>query len=265
MRQPQAGELPVSFAEWLVQRFRRSLRPEEEESPAGRPLCSRAPCFTAASRDDERVISVLIVDDEALVRSGLSLILDAGEGVEVVAAVTGVSAITAVREFRPDVVLLDVQMRDIDGLQVLHALRAEPDPPIVAMLTTFDRDDLLSAALMGGAAGFLLKNIDPAALVSMVHVLACGGTVLAPGVGRACLAAASVDFDARARVESLRPREREVLRLMAEGSTNRAIAKSLTMSLGAVKDDVSAVLTALGAPNRVRAALVAARAGLVTS
>ncbi|WP_157602785.1 response regulator [Rathayibacter sp. Leaf296] len=207
--------------------------------------------------------SVLIVDDEALVRSGLSLILEADDGLEVVGAVTGVAALAAVREHRPELVLLDIRMPQIDGLQVLGALRALPDPPIVAMLTTFDSDDLLAAALLGGAAGFLLKNTDPVALTRMVHALASGGTVLAPGVGRARLAAASVDLGARARVDALAPREREVLRLIAEGATNTEIAQRLMVSLGTVKDDVSAVLDTLGVRSRVLAALTAARAGLV--
>ncbi|MCJ1701792.1 response regulator transcription factor [Rathayibacter festucae] len=208
--------------------------------------------------------SVLIVDDEALVRSGLSLILGADEGLRVVGAVTGVGAVAAVRLHEPELVLLDVRMPEINGLQVLSALRELPAPPIIAMLTTFDSDDLLAAALLGGAAGFLLKNTEPVALTRMVHALASGGTVLAPGVNRARLADFAVNRQALARVEALAPREREVLRLIAAGATNTEIAQKLTVSLGTVKDDVSTVLDALGVRSRVLAALTAARAGLVT-
>lgn len=207
--------------------------------------------------------TVLIVDDEALVRSGLSLILGADEGLQVVGAVTGVGAVAAVLDLRPDLVLLDIRMPQVDGLQVLRQLSEFSAPPIVAMLTTFGSDELLTAALLGGAAGFLLKDTDPFALIRIVHALAGGGTVLAPGVDRSRLAAASIDLVARARVDALTQREREVLRMIAEGATNTEIAQKLMVSLGTVKLDVSAVLDALGVRRRVLAALTAVRAGLV--
>lgn len=206
--------------------------------------------------------SVLIVDDETLVRSGLSLILDADAGIEVVGAVTGSHALDAVTTFRPDVVLLDIRMPDIDGLELLKMLAALPNAPVVAMLTTFDSDDYLAAALRAGAAGFLLKNTSPSALTQMVHTLAAGGTVLAPGVNRRVLNAGSVDPDARARVATLTPREFDVLRLVTDGATNNEIATALRVSLGTVKDDVGSILLKLRVQSRVLAALTAARAGL---
>lgn len=209
------------------------------------------------------VISVLIVDDETLVRSGLSLILDADPGIDVVGAVTGLDAVTAVEALRPDVVLLDIRMPDVNGLELLRWLTERSNAPIVAMLTTFDSDDYLAAALRGGAAGFLLKNTSPATLARMVHTLAAGGTVLAPGVSRTALATVSVDPDARARVATLSPREFDVLRLLTDGATNGEIASALAVSLGTVKDDVGTILVKLEVRSRVLAALTAARAGLI--
>ena len=217
----------------------------------------------ASCRDDGAVSSVLIVDDETLVRSGLSMILDADPRIDVVGAVTGAGALEAVDTRSPDVVLLDIRMPDVDGLRLLAQITSRPDAPVVAMLTTFDSDDHLTAALRGGAAGFLLKNTDPTALTQMVHTLAAGGTVLAPGVNRTVLASAALDPDARARVATLTDRERDVLRLVAEGATNGEIAEAVGVSLGTVKDDVGTVLVKLGVRSRVLAALAAARAGLV--
>jgi DNA-binding NarL/FixJ family response regulator len=206
---------------------------------------------------------VLIVDDETLVRSGLSMILGADPGIEVVGAVTGSDAVAAVATAQPEVVLLDIRMPDIDGLELLRLITGLPNAPVVAMLTTFDGDDHLAAALRGGAAGFLLKNTSPTALSQMVHTLAAGGTVLAPGVNRGALASVAVDLDARARIATLTPREFDVLRLITEGATNGEIATALRVSLGTVKDDVRTILVKLDVQSRVLAALTAARAGLV--
>jgi DNA-binding NarL/FixJ family response regulator len=206
---------------------------------------------------------VLIVDDETLVRSGLSMILGADPGIEVVGAVTGSDAIAVVATAQPEVVLLDIRMPDIDGLELLRLITGLPNAPVVAMLTTFDGDDYLAAALRGGAAGFLLKNTSPTALSQMVHTLAAGGTVLAPGVNRGALASVAIDLDARARIATLTPREFDVLRLVTEGATNGEIATALRVSLGTVKDDVRTILVKLDVQSRVLAALTAARAGLV--
>ena len=211
------------------------------------------------------MVSVLIVDDETLLRSGLSLILQAGDGLDVVGAVSGADAVAMTRATHPDVVLLDIHMPDVDGLEVLRQLTALREAPVVAMLTTFDSDDHLLAALRGGASGFLLKNTSPAALVQMVHTLALGGTVLAPGVSVHALGSPTVDREARARIGTLTGRELEILKLITDGATNSEICGALGISLGTVKDDVGMVLMKLGVRSRVLAALAAARAGVTST
>jgi DNA-binding NarL/FixJ family response regulator len=177
-------------------------------------------------------IRVVVVDDEALVRSGFSLILGTAADIEVVSTATGGDAVAAVREHRPDVVLLDIRMPDVDGLTVLQQLLALPAPPVVAMLTTFDTDEYVLAALNIGAAGFLLKDTDPDQLAQLVRTLAAGGVVMSPKTSRTLLRAypgtepAVVDEEA-ARVELLTARERDVLVLLAEGLSNVEIGTRL--------------------------------------
>ncbi|GAA4604336.1 DNA-binding NarL/FixJ family response regulator [Actinoplanes octamycinicus] len=125
-------------------------------------------------------IKVLVVDDEEVVRSGLRMILGAAPDLEVVAATGGGDAVAAVREHHPDVVLLDIRMPDVDGLTVLAQLRGLPEPPAVAMLTTFDADEYVMTALRDGAAGFLLKDTDPEDMANLVRTLASGGVVMSP-------------------------------------------------------------------------------------
>lgn len=213
------------------------------------------------------MIRVLVVDDEALVRSGFELILNAADNIEVVATATGADAVAAVREHHPDVVLLDIRMPDVDGLTVLTELRALPASPAVAMLTTFDTDEYILTALHSGAAGFLLKDTEPEQLAQLVHALAAGGVVLSPKASRTLLrgrpgSAPAADEEV-ARVERLTGRERDVLVLVAEGMSNAAIGARLHLSTGTVKDHVSAVLTKLRVASRVQAALLAHRAGLL--
>jgi DNA-binding NarL/FixJ family response regulator len=172
-----------------------------------------------------------------------------------------------VRELRPDVVLLDIRMPDVDGLTVLAGIRRLPDPPVVAMLTTFDADEYVTAALRAGAAGFLLKDTDPEQLGHLVRTLAAGDTVLSSTVTRTVvdgfLAGGAHEPAARA-VARLTEREREALALLAEGLSNSEIGGRMYLSSGTVKDHVSAILTKLGVANRVRAALLAERAGLLS-
>ena len=125
-------------------------------------------------------ILVLVVDDEEVVRSGLRMILNAAPDIEVVAATTGAGALAAAQEHRPDVVLLDIRMPEVDGLTVLAQLRTLPEPPAIAMLTTFDADEYVMAALHNGAAGFLLKDTDPEEMAYLVRTLASGGVVMSP-------------------------------------------------------------------------------------
>ncbi|MFF2924818.1 response regulator [Streptomyces celluloflavus] len=215
------------------------------------------------------MIRVVVVDDEALVRSGFRLILNASDAIEVVATATGAEAVATVREYRPDVVLLDIRMPDVDGLAVLRELRAQPDPPVVAMLTTFDTDEYVLTALHSGAAGFLLKDTEPDQLAHLVRSLAAGGVVMSPKASRTLLRghpgtgpAAEADEEA-ARVERLTDRERDVLVRVAEGLSNADIGARLHLGTGTVKDHVSAILTKLRVGGRVQAALLAQRAGLL--
>jgi DNA-binding NarL/FixJ family response regulator len=212
------------------------------------------------------VIRVLVVDDEALIRTGFQHILDAADGIEVVGAVSGGQALRSVRELTPDIVLLDIRMPDVDGLTVLGGIRELPAPPVVAMLTTFDTDEYVTAALRAGAAGFLLKDTDPEQLGHLVRTLATGDTVLSSKVTRTVVDGfldGGMDESAADAVTRLTERERQVLILLAEGLSNSEIGGRMYLSAGTVKDHVSAILTKLRVDNRVRAALVAERAGLL--
>ncbi|WP_369215278.1 response regulator [Streptomyces flavofungini] len=214
------------------------------------------------------MIRTVVVDNEALVRSGFRLILDAADDIEVVATATGGQALAVVREQRPDVVLLDIRMPDVDGLTVLRELHALPAPkrPVVAMLTTFDTDEYVLSALDAGAAGFLLKDTEPAQLAQAVRMLAAGGVVMSPKATRSLLSrhpGTGRADQATARVEGLSERERDVLVLVAEGLSNSEIGGRLHLSGGTVKDHVSAILAKLRVGGRVQAALLAQRAGLL--
>lgn len=214
------------------------------------------------------MIEVLVVDDEALVREGFSHILNAADGIKVVGAVPGAEAVRMVRELRPDVVLLDIRMPDVDGLTVLADLRRSQDRPVVAMLTTFDTDEYVTAALGSGAAGFLLKDTDPEQLPHLVRSLAEGGPVLSSKVTRTVVDGyldAGVREPSAVRLTArLTGRERDVLVLMAEGLANTDIGDRIHLSTGTVKGHVSAILSKLEVGSRVQAALIAERAGLLT-
>ncbi|GAA3795460.1 response regulator transcription factor [Streptomyces phyllanthi] len=200
-------------------------------------------------------------------RSGFRLILNAADDMEVVATTAGGEAADTVRRERPDVVLLDIRMPDVDGLTVLRQLRAMPEPPVVAMLTTFDADEYILTALRSGAAGFLLKDTEPDQLAQLVRTLAAGGVVMSPKASRAVWqshpGAGAVDDGEAARVGRLTEREREVLVLIAEGLSNADIGGRVHLSAGTVKDHVSSILTKLRVGSRVQAALLAQRAGLL--
>ncbi|MFC1442778.1 response regulator transcription factor [Streptacidiphilus sp. N1-10] len=212
------------------------------------------------------MIRVVIVDDETLVRSGLSLIVGSAADIEVVATCSGAEALETVGRYAPQVVLLDIRMPDVDGITVLRSLRALPQPPAVAMLTTFDTDEYIGTALRGGAAGFLLKDTDPEQLVNAVRVLADGGRVLSPAVTDTVIAGyldAGPDRQTAARLRTMTTRELDVLALLGEGLSNAEIAARLFLSTGTVKDHISAILAKLGTSNRVQAAVFAHQAGLL--
>lgn len=208
------------------------------------------------------MIRVLIVDDEALVRSGLRLILSAAEDILVVAeAADGASALAAVHRHRPDVVLMDVRMPGTDGLTAAEQLRTLPERPYVIMLTTFDEDEYVHRALRAGAVGFLLKDTPPTELAGAVRTVAAGNAMLAPTVTRRLLDAFDDRYAGRAaaagaRLDLLTDREREVAGEVAEGRSNAEIARRLGTTEATVKTHVSRILAKLGLDNRVQAAIL---------
>jgi DNA-binding NarL/FixJ family response regulator len=215
------------------------------------------------------LIKLMFADDEELVRSGLRAMMSAASDIEIVGeASDGRSALEAARRYHPDVALLDIKMRSADdGIRALRAILALPDPPSVAMLTTFDIDEYVSLALRLGANGFLLKDIDPAGLLRAVRDLARGGAVLDPGVAARMVTAHRDEQraaqPARKLLASLSDREREVVALIGQGLSNAEIGAQLHLSEATVKGYVSAVLSKIGAANRVQAALLAYRGGLL--
>ncbi|MFD3761152.1 response regulator [Streptomyces sp. NPDC058622] len=214
------------------------------------------------------MIKVVIVDDEALIRTGFQRILSTESDIDVIALTSGAGAIEAIAERAPDAVLLDIRMPDVDGLTVLRRIRELPDPPAVCMLTTFDTDEHLTSALQAGAAGFLLKDTDPEHLAPMVRFIASGGVALSPRPGNTVIdghLALHGRLPSGAPRPQLTEREHEVLGLLAEGLTNTAIAVKTYTSLSTVKEHVSAILAKLRATNRVQAALTAERSGLLVN
>jgi len=212
------------------------------------------------------MIRVVVVDDEVLVRSGFQLILNLAPDIEVVATADGPRALDVIALHHPDVVLLDIRMPGKDGLSILHELRVAPERPVVAMLTTFDSDEYIATALRNGAAGFLLKDTDPEQLPQLVRTLHGGGVVLSPTVSSTVVdryLSAGADQVGRDLVGLLTHREREVLVLLADGLSNAEIGGRLFLSVGTVKDHVSAILAKFDVGTRVQASLLAQRAGLL--
>jgi len=208
---------------------------------------------------------VVLADDEPLMRAGLRTVLEAGGSVQVVGmAADGGALLSAVDAHRPDVVLVDVQMPGTGGLDVLRVLCARPDAPPAAVLTTFDLDDYVTEALRIGVQGFLLKDAEPAALVRAVLDLAAGGAVLDPRITARLLPrlAARTGPPGPSGRPDLTPRELQVLRGLATGESNAAIAGRLGLAEATVKKYMSSLLVKLGAENRVQAALLAQSWGL---
>ncbi|MGK5112537.1 response regulator [Geodermatophilus sp. CPCC 205506] len=215
-------------------------------------------------------IRVLLIDDEQLVRFGLRTVLEASGGFEVVGeAGDGAAGVRAARELRPDVVLTDIRMPGVDGLEATRQILALPDPPQVAVLTTFHLDEYVYAALAAGAAGFLLKDTPPRQIAAAVRAVADGTATLSPAV-TAALIDAYVDrragprrAEARQRLAGLSERELEVLTLLGSGEPNAEIAGRLFVSEATVKTYVSRLLTKLDLANRTQAAILAHEAGLL--
>jgi DNA-binding NarL/FixJ family response regulator len=213
-------------------------------------------------------LRVVIADDQALVRAGLRLILETEEGMEVVAeAGDGEEAIAAVRRLRPDVVLMDVRMPRLDGLEAARRILAGGADCRVIMLTTFDLDEYVYAALSAGASGFLLKDGSPEHLVAAVRMVAAGDALLAPSITRR-LVERFVHRDRPVagpspQLSSLTAREREVLTLMAGGLSNAELAERLHLSEATVKTHVARILSKLELRDRVQAVVLAYETGLV--
>ncbi|SHN29276.1 response regulator [Cryptosporangium aurantiacum] len=211
---------------------------------------------------------VLIVDDDALVRAGLTMILSGTDDLRVVGeAADGIEVSAAVAACAPDVVLMDIRMPRLDGLAATEALRKRPDPPEVIVLTTFDADEYVLRALRAGAGGFLLKDTPPAEIVRAIRSVAAGEPMLSPTVTRQLIAhVAEAGVDSRKAhatrlLGQLSPRELEVAEAVGRGASNAEIAGELFMSVATVKAHVSRILTRLGLNNRVQLALLAHDAG----
>ncbi|MEO5901994.1 MAG: response regulator transcription factor [Ilumatobacteraceae bacterium] len=213
---------------------------------------------------------VLIVDDEALVRAGLRMILESADDIDVVGeADDGADAVDAVHRCRPDVVLMDIRMPRLDGLAATVAVRVLADAPAVVILTTFDLDDHVFRALQAGAAGFLLKDTPPLELINAVRVVAAGESMLSPSVTRRLIAHFADDAApgkrqiARSRLAGLTPREMEVLVEVGRGGSNADVGAVLFMSEATVKAHVSRLLVKLALANRVQLAILVHDAGLL--
>ncbi|MGW6290700.1 response regulator [Streptomyces sp. NPDC055107] len=218
--------------------------------------------------DSERdPVRVVIVDDDQLVRMALRLVIDAEPDLAVVAeAADGNAAITVVDEQRPDVVLMDVRMPGLDGLDATRELLTRPTPPRVLMLTTFDSDDLVLGALRAGALGFVLKDTPPQRILDAVRAVADGSPVLSPAATARVIAAAtgpqsshardSTRRAARQRLSTLTERERETARAIADGLGNPEIARKLHISVATVKAHTGSLFAKLAVQNRVQIALL---------
>ena len=216
-------------------------------------------------------IRVVVVDDQALVRAGFRMILEAEEDIEVVGeCADGTQAIDSVARLKPDVVLMDIRMPEMDGIEATRRIvEADGDPPVrVLMLTTFDLDEYVYDALRAGASGFLLKDVPADQLVAGIHLVARGDALLAPSVTRRLILEFSRSSPGRrdtppAAIDELTPRELEVFRLLARGMSNAEVAAELVVSDTTVKTHVARVLMKLGVRDRVQAVVLAYESGLV--
>jgi DNA-binding NarL/FixJ family response regulator len=215
------------------------------------------------------MIRVLLADDQELVRAGFEALLDAEDGIEVVgSAADGREAIELARKFKPDVILMDIRMPVLDGLQATREIASDGklDGVRIVILTTFELDEYVFAAIRAGAAGFLVKDTKPAALIEAVRVVAGGEALLSPSVTRRLIA----EFAARAKqppnsaaLEALTDREREVMALAAGGLSNEQIAERLVVSIATAKTHVSRAMVKLGVRDRAQLVVLAFETGLV--
>jgi DNA-binding NarL/FixJ family response regulator len=216
----------------------------------------------------EQTLRVVIADDQALVRAGFRMILTA-DGIDVVAeAEDGAEAAEAVRRTHPDVVLLDIRMPNMDGIEAARRILAGDNPPRVIMLTTFDLDNYVYTALGLGASGFLLKDVTPEYLVAAIRIVRDGDALLAPSITRRLVERFAKpeprESPSHRDLAALTPREREVLTLIAQGLSNVEIAGRLFLSEATVKTHVARILAKLGLRDRVQAVVVAYETRLIT-
>ena len=218
------------------------------------------------------MIRVLIVDDDAIIRAGLKLLLETQPDMEVVGeASDGLGAVSQTHHFGPDVILMDVQMRQVDGIEATRRILADaPDPvPHILILTTFELDEYVFEALRAGASGFVLKRLPPEELMAAVRTVASGEALLAPSVTRRLIEEFARQPSVRRadakELQRLTAREEEVLRALARGLSNAEIADELVLSALTVKTHVANVLAKLGVRDRVQAVVFAYESGLVTA
>ena len=214
-------------------------------------------------------IRVVVADDQDLVRTGLVMILGAQPDLEVVGeAADGLAALDLATRLRPDVLLVDIRMPGLDGIEVTELLagRGVPDPIAVVVITTFDLDEYVHGALRAGARGFLLKDAGPELLVQAVHAAAVGDALIVPNITRRLLSTLAAQAPSKRRTQPIEPlteREEEVLTLVALGRTNAEIASELFIGLTTAKTHVASLLTKIGARNRVEIAMWAYDTGRV--
>jgi DNA-binding NarL/FixJ family response regulator len=216
-----------------------------------------------------RPVRVLLVDDDDLMRAGLKAILSTDDAIEVVGeAGDGLAGVSEARAWRPDVVLMDVRMPDLDGISATRKVVALSPEIKVAILTTFEQDDYIFGALNAGASGFLLKRTKPEELIAAVHTLAAGDSLLSPSVTRRVIERMTefptADLSARKRLDVLTPREREVLELIARGLSNGEIAAEFVIEESTVKTHVRRILMKLRLRDRVQAVIFAYESGITS-
>jgi DNA-binding NarL/FixJ family response regulator len=213
-------------------------------------------------------VRVLIADDQALVRTGFRMVLDTDPDLQVIAeAKDGGEAVVASRRSRPHIVLMDIRMPVMDGLEATRQIVAAKDPPRVLVLTTYDLDEYVFDALLAGASGFLLKDVAPEELLSAIHVIAQGDSLLSPSVTRRLIESFVRDHPSTPQpppgLDELTARELEILRLVARGLSNAEIAEQLVVSSTTIKTHVGRVLDKLGLRDRVQAVVLAYETGII--